>query len=76
MTYLPIIPMLLDKVTCLTSAPFLFLSLFISFFVYFLEQVGGGVGLDGDGGWCGGRGSALYILIFFSAKNDTHSPRC
>lgn len=23
MTYLPIIPMLLDKVTCLTSAPFL-----------------------------------------------------
>lgn len=42
MTYLPIIPMLLDKVTCLTSALFLFLSLFISFFVYFLEQVGGG----------------------------------
>lgn len=43
-TYLPIIPVLLDKVTCLTSALFLLLSFFISFLFFFLEQVGGGVG--------------------------------
>lgn len=60
MTYLPIIPTLLDKVTCLTSALFLFLSaflffsLFFFFLIRFLDQVGGG----------GGRGLALYILIF------------
>lgn len=66
MTYLPIIPMLLDKVTCLTSALFLLLSFFISFIfcfsVYFPEPVGGVVG-----GRVGGArwDSALYILIFF-----------
>lgn len=59
MRYLPIIPVLLDKVTCLTSALFLLPSFF---FVYFL---GGGVGLN--------RGrSALYILIF-SVQRMTHT---
>lgn len=58
--------MLLDKVTCLTSALFLLLSFFISFIfcfsVYFPEPVGGVVG-----GRVGGArwDSALYILIFF-----------
>lgn len=41
--------MLQDKVTCLTSALFLFVSLLIFFFflnVFFLEQVGGGLVWD------------------------------
>lgn len=75
--------MLLDKVTCLTSALFLFLSLSICrsssssssslllllfFSNCFLEQGGGG---GVERGTVGGRNSALYILIFFSAKNDS-----
>lgn len=84
--------MLLDKVTCLTSALFssssclcrfvlLPLSLFF-FLIVFLEQGGGGdgggssSGGGGGGGWeggepVGGQDSALYILLFFSAKNDS-----
>lgn len=65
--------MLLDKVTCLTSALFLFLSLsicrsssssllFLFFSNCFLEQGGGGGGVER--GTVGGRDSALYILIF------------
>lgn len=66
--------MLLDKVTCLTSALFLFLSLSICrssssssllllffFSNCFLEQDGGG-GVERR--TVGGRDSALYILIF------------
>lgn len=73
MTYSPIIPTLLDKVTCLTSALFLFLSaflffpLFVFFFFFlirFLDQVGGG-----RWGWAGLSAVHTY---FFSLKNDTH----
>lgn len=78
MTYLPIILMLLDKVTCLTSALFLLLSSFISLFVYFLEQTGGCQGGVGWGrvGTMGGAGLSAVHTYFFSAKDDTHSPSC
>lgn len=72
MTYSPIIPTLLDKVTCLTSALFLFLSAFLFFpplfffsftFIFWTRWVVGGGG---------GRGLALYILIF-SVWRMTHT---
>lgn len=63
MRYLPIIPVLLDKVTCLTSALFLLLS-FFGFFV------GGEGGLVSAGG---GAAHRCTYLFFFSAKYDARS---
>lgn len=73
MTYLPIILMLLDKVTCLTSALFLLLSSFISLFIFWSRRAGVRVGSGGVGwGRWEGRDSALYILIF-SVRRTTHT---
>lgn len=78
--------MLLDKVTCLTSALFFPLLVFVDFFlviplsfffflIVFLEQGGGGGGGSGGGdggGTVGGQDSALYILFFQCEERLSH----
>lgn len=75
MTYLPIIPMLLDKddLSNLSSFPLPVLVYFF-FFVDFLDQVGWW-GWVRTGVSAGGRaGLSAVHTYFFSAMNDTESP--